>query len=106
MSLIWDDIRYQEEAGFLCVVPELELCELGKPVPKELKISRAAVVPQTNRRGCIILNLSAEVNLGVKRATGRCRWKKRIHPSVNETTQEAVEQKAVKGLGTALASLL
>ena len=106
VELIWDDISYQRDAGFIRIVPEARL--FGPNTPRELKISRVAVVPQTNRRGRIILNLSAEVDLGVERATGRRRWKKRIHPSVNETTEAAAaaEQIAVKALGTALQSLL
>ena len=104
-ALIWDDIQYQEEAGFVRVVSESVLFG-GDKIPEELKMSRVAVVPQENRRGRIILNLSAEVNLGRRRATGRRRWKDEIHPSVNETTAEADEQAAVKALGTALGSLL
>ena len=105
VDLIWEDITYQAEAGFVRIVAERELFEEGE-VPPELKISRVAVVPQANRRGRIILNLSAIVDLGVQRATGRRRWKKKTHPSVNETTQDAAEQEAVKALGTALTSLL
>lgn len=105
VELIWDDIQYQEEAGFVRVVSESVLFG-GDKIPEELKMSRVAVVPQENRRGRIILNLSAEVNLGRRRATGRRRWKDEIHPSVNETTAEADEQAAVKALGTALGSLL
>ena len=105
VELIWEDITYQAEAGFVRIVTESQLFE-GDTVPEELKISRVAVVPQANRRGRIILNLSAEVDLGVQRATGRRRWKKKTHPSVNETTQDAAEQEAVKALGTALSSLL
>lgn len=106
VELIWDDIGYQEEAGFVRVIPESQLFPEGEPPPKRLKISRAAVVPQVNRRGRIILNLSAEVDLGVRRATGRRRWKRLSHPSVNDTTQDAAEQEAVKALGTAVASML
>ena len=105
VQLIWDDILYQRDAGFIRILSEREL--FGPDgIPKELKISRVAVVPQSNRRGRIILNLSAIVDMGVVRATGRRRWKKRTHPSVNETTQDAAEQAAVKALGTALSSLI
>jgi len=105
VELIWDDIIYQAEAGFVRIISESQLFD-GEEVPEELKISRVAVIPQENRRGRIILNLSSEVNLGRKRATGRRRWKEVIHPSVNETTVEAAEQAGVKALGTALKSLL
>jgi len=105
VALIWDDVTYQAEAGFVRIVSESQLFEAGE-LPPELKISRVAVVPQANRRGRIILNLSAEVDMGVTRATGRRRWKKQVHPSVNETTQDAPDQEGVKELGTALTTLL
>ena len=104
VELIWEDIQYQVDAGFVKVVSAAELFD-GDP-PAELKILRVAVIPQTNRRGRIILNLSAEVELGRERATGRRRWKTKTHPSVNETTEPVAIQEAVKALGTALSSLL
>lgn len=59
VELIWEDIQYQVDAGFVRIKSEEELFQDG--VPRELKISRVAVVPQDNRRDRIILNLSAEV---------------------------------------------
>jgi len=103
VELIWEDITCQQEAGFVRMVSHQDL--FSGEVPAQLKMSRIAVVPQSSRRGRIILNLSAEVDLGVKRATGRRRWKQVIHPSVNETTEPAEEQAAVKALGTASSSL-
>jgi hypothetical protein len=73
VALIWEDIEHQAEAGFIRVVSELELFR-GSQVSHKLKISRVVVVPQAKRRSRIILNLSAEVDLGVERTTGRRRW--------------------------------
>ena len=108
LYLIWDDVGYQERAGFVNIVPESELFGVGVPesVVKELKISRLAVVPQADRRRRLILNLSAQVELPAKRA-GRSRHKrKREQPSVNETTEDADDQDAVQALGSALPCLL
>ena len=98
-ELIWDDIQYQVDAGFVKIVTHDEL--FGGTVPTELKISRVAVVPQDNRRDRIILNLSAEVDM-----PGSRRTKKRRHPSVNETTAPAEDQEPVQKLGCAVPELL
>ena len=98
-ELIWEDIQYQVDAGFVRVVPEQEL--FGGSTPKELKISRVAVVPQENRRDRIILNLSADVEM-----PGSRRGIKRKHPSVNESTRPAEDQAPVQKLGHAVPELL
>ena len=60
------------------------------------------MVPQTDRRGRIILNLSAQIPLSRKtRAKPAI-----VHPSVNETTTPAEHQYGCKRLGTALPALL
>jgi hypothetical protein len=58
-KLIWEDIKYQVNTGFVCIISASEL--FGENQPPDLKISRVAVVPQDNRWGRILLNLSAEV---------------------------------------------
>eukprot|EP00957_Ditylum_brightwellii_P075019 5701424-Ditylum_brightwellii.AAC.1 len=58
MHLIHEDVQYQVEAGF-CEVHKWE--DLRYRWPEYLKISPVAVVPQTGRRGCIILDLSFPV---------------------------------------------
>ena len=102
-ELIWDDVQYQADAGFVQIVTEDEL--FGGTIPPELKISRVAAIPQPNRRDRLILNLSAPVEMLHARSR-RGKKRKRVHPSVNETTQDAEDQAAVKELGTALPSLL
>ena len=99
IKLIWDDIQYQVDAGFVRIVSEEELFQNG--TPRELKISRVAVVPQDNRRDRIILNLSAEVAAQHSR-----RKKEPPHPSVNDITLPAEDQAAVKKLGKAMPALL
>ena len=140
VELLWEDVRYQERAGFIKIVSESVL--FGASQPAELKISRVAVVPQVNRRGRIIVNLSAEVAQRMQqrkprkrpnksrsipaidpcipslanaapgetrtppRPTKRYKRAAGTHPSVNETTVPAQDQKAVKDLGIALLSIM
>jgi len=112
VDLVWEDITYQQSAGFIRIVPESEL--FGTERPNNLKVSRVAVVPQVDRRGRIILNLSAEVDLNAgndhtkrrRRRSTRGRKPPPPHPSVNETTVLAEDQSAVKALGTAVPAIL
>ncbi len=99
VKLIWEDIEYQRDAGFVRIVAHADL--FGGAPPRELKISRVAVVPQDNRRDRIILNLSAEVTVG-----GSRRRKPSVHPSVNETTEDAADQRPVQKLGEVVPELL
>ena len=112
IELVWEDVTYQEKAGFIRILTESEL--FSNP-HSELKISRVAVIPQANRRGRIILNLSAEVNVQDGDPTERQRRNKghrtnkhkmTRHPSVNETTAPADDQEGVEALGTAMTSIM
>jgi hypothetical protein len=104
IELVWDEVAYQVEAGFLHMVPEVELFAHG--YPSNMKVSRLAVVPQRNRQGRLILNLSAGVELPLKRIPGSWRSQKRAQASVNETTSPAEDQEAVKRLGNTMADAL
>jgi hypothetical protein len=111
VTLMWEDIEYQVKAGFVTLVTETELFADGGP--PNLKISRVAVVPQVNRRGRIILNLSADVRSGPPNKRRRPNRLKKpdcpappLQVSVNATTVPAADQEAVLGLGRALPSLL
>ena len=97
-ALLWEDIQYQVDAGFVRILTEQELRDERSP---ELKVSRVAVVPQENRRDRIILNLSAEVQFPRTR-----RRPARTHPSVNASTLPAADQTAVKRLGQTGKALL
>jgi hypothetical protein len=58
IALVKEDIEYQVKAGYAEVIPWKELRRLR---PKQLKISPLAVIPQRNRRGRMILDLSFAV---------------------------------------------
>jgi len=105
IKLVWEDITYQAKAGFC----ESELFN-GEEHP-DLEISWVAVVPQVNCRGCIILNLSATINVHEK-PTSDCQYHKKQHkgkytqPSVNDTTKPTDDQASVLALGTTMNSIL
>jgi len=58
LALFKEDIAYQVTAGF-CEIMSLK--DVLARRPRQLKISPVAVVPQRNRRGRIILDLSFPV---------------------------------------------
>ena len=97
--LMWEDIQCQVDAGFVKMSSMDEI--LARPDARELKVSRAAVVPQQNRRDRITLNLSAEATM-----PGSRRKAAHVHPSVNETSVPAADQEAVQRLGQALPAVL
>lgn len=96
LELFSTDIEYQRKAGFLTVIPWSEVRQLR---PRHLKISPVAVVPQINRRGRIILDLSFPV---YPRSASRKRPRPPIVPSVNETTVPLAPTPPVKELGNVL----
>jgi hypothetical protein len=58
ITLVHEDIQYQVDTGFYKVLTWKEVQHLQ---PKNLKISPIAAVPQKDRRGWIILDLSFPV---------------------------------------------
>ena len=58
IALVKEDVEYQVKAGYVEVILWKELRRL---CPKQLKISPLAVIPQRNRRGRMILDLSFAV---------------------------------------------
>jgi len=103
VRLIWDDVQYQADAGFIKIVPLDQLRARG--FPSNTKVSRLAVVPQTDRRGRLILNLSAPVHSSgpSRRSRGP---KLPLQASVNSTTVAAPERSGVEHLGQVLPGLL
>jgi hypothetical protein len=99
-ALFNDDIAYQVEAGFSRVVLASDL--MTNP-PKNLKISPVAVVPQTNRRGRIILDLSFPVR---KKEAKRRKMGPVLAPSVNETTVATAPSLPVRLIGKILSELM
>jgi hypothetical protein len=57
-ALIKEDLQYKVKAGFTEIFP---VAELLHDMPKNLKISWLAVIPQKNRCDGLILNLSEGV---------------------------------------------
>jgi hypothetical protein len=99
IALIAEDVAYQVKAGYAEVVLWSDLC---KSRPKNLKVSPLAVVPQRNRRGRMILDLSFAVQRGMK---NRGRKQSRegdtiLQASVNNTiTVRLAPEAPVKELG-------
>jgi hypothetical protein len=93
MSTVHEDIQYQVDAGF-CKIVLWE--DLKKLKPRNLKISPIAVVPQKDRRGRIILDLSFPVYPERTKANPR---PDPIQKGVNETTVKLAPQDPVKEIG-------
>jgi hypothetical protein len=67
-ALVWDEVQYQLDADFVQCISKRDLFSSG--FPAHTKILHLAVVPQRNRRGLLILNLSAAVELPPQRSDG------------------------------------
>jgi hypothetical protein len=106
MALIKDDIAYQVRAGYAEVV----LWDtLKAQIPLELKVSPLAVVPQQNRWGRMILDLSFPVlrqSRGKKRKRQARGEREILKESVNDSTARLAPEAPVKELGNVLARLL
>jgi hypothetical protein len=76
IALFAEDIGHQEQAGFCKVFTWDKIQQL---LPKNLKISPLAVVPQVGRRGRIILDLSFPVYQELDRVMTI------TQPSINDT---------------------
>lgn len=93
LELFRDDIKYQVNAGFA----KIFLWEdIKDNLPSNLKISPTAVVPQENRRGRIILDLSFAVRLG----------REVIQQAVNASTAETTHPASQTYLGSSMERIL
>jgi hypothetical protein len=102
IALVHEDVEYQVQAGFSQVV----LWDTIKHnLHRNFKISPVAVVPQLNRRGRIILDLSFPVRHQNKKAWQRHRMGEVIQDSVNDTTDRLAPSDAVKAIGQVLPNL-
>jgi hypothetical protein len=97
IALVHEDIQYQVDAGFCKVVPWEEVQRLRPP---NLKISPIAVVPQQNRRGRIILDLSFPVYPQDKKN------REPLQAGVNETTAKLAPEGPVREIGQVFRRLL
>jgi hypothetical protein len=97
VALFTEDIAYQIAAGFCQVFLWDDIVKL---CPKNLKISPVAVVPQVNRRGRIILDLSFPVYQTIDGVVTI------QQKSVNESTVLTAPSQSVKEIGKVLPRLL
>jgi hypothetical protein len=105
IALIAEDVAYQVKAGYAEVVLWEDLCQHP---PQNLKVSPLAVVPQRDRRGRMILDLSFAVRRGCgQRGRKRSREGEAIlQASVNDTTVRIAPEGPVKELGNVLPRIL
>jgi hypothetical protein len=102
ISLVHEDIEYQVQAGFSKVVL---WSDIKHNLHRNFKISPVAVVPQPNRRGRIILDLSLPVRRQNQKVRRRHRMGDVIQESVNDTTEHLAPVEAVKAIGQVLPNL-
>jgi len=106
IALVAEDAAYQVKAGYTTIVPWETLRHQR---PAALKISPLAVVPQRNRMGRMILDLSFAVRRQQVRGRKRQQRMARQHTktddlqaSVNDTTVRQAPEGPVKELGNVL----
>lgn len=103
IELVEEDVAYQVKAGYAEVV---EWEELRRTRPPKLKISPLAVIPQANRRGRMILDLSFPV---IRQTQGKGRKRRQdqeiLQKSVNDSTVRMAPEAPVKELGNVLGRL-
>ena len=100
IARVHEDIEYQVEAGFSKIMMWSDIKDLR---PRNLKISPMAVVPQQDRRGRLVLDLSFPVYPERTRAT--------CHPEpmqqgVNSTTERLAPDQPVKEIGNVFRRVL
>jgi hypothetical protein len=97
-EVIMEDIAYQVDAGFSEVIywDDIKDC-----IPPHLEISPLAFIPQLNRRGRLILDLS----FAVHRMMGK-RLGPQVQKAVNETTTKLSPLEPLSELGHVLPRLL
>eukprot|EP00978_Attheya_sp_CCMP212_P013482 scaffold33911_cov40-Attheya_sp.AAC.1 len=97
IALVHEDVKYQVDAGFSRIVL---WDDIKHNPPAKLKVSPLAVIPQTNRRGRLILDLSFPVHRSSnssKRKLGQV-----VQEAVNNTTPPLAPEEPVNELGKVL----
>ena len=104
MALIEEEIQYQTAAGFSEIVM---WDDIKLNMPTNLKVSPLAVIPQKDRRGRLLLDLSFAVREQptAKHKRRRPNSEQIIQPSVNETTTKLSPQAPLTELGRVLPRL-
>jgi hypothetical protein len=100
-KLVLEDVAYQVDAGFSRIIT---WDSIKNNPPSRMKISPLAVVPQVNRRGRLILDLSFPVHRAG--AKGSRKLGPIIQESVNDTTVPLAPLAPVNELGKVLLRLL
>jgi hypothetical protein len=98
VALVHEDIAYQVKAGFTEVV---YWDEIKDRLPAHFKVSPVAVIPQTGRRGRIILDLSFPVRRPPQNKSTR-RMGEVVQESINDTTKKLAPQGPVREIGQVL----
>jgi hypothetical protein len=101
IALVHEDVEYQVAAGFTQIVL---WDEIKHNLSANFKISPVAVIPQPNRRGRIILDLSFPVrrqNSGKRQR----RMGEVVQQLVNETPERLAPPEGVKAIGQVLPKL-
>jgi hypothetical protein len=101
IALVHEDIDYQVKAGFTEVV---YWDDIKDDLPAHFKVSPVAVIPQTGRRGRIILDLSFPVRRPPRKGTKR-RMGELIQDSINDTTRKLAPTAPVHEIGKVLPRL-
>jgi hypothetical protein len=101
VSLVHEDIEYQVKAGFTEVV---FWDEIKNDLPAHYKVSPVVVIPQTGRRGRIILDLLFPVRRPPQKGTQR-RMGEIVQESINETTRKLAPTQPVNEIGKVLPRL-
>jgi hypothetical protein len=96
-KLVLEDVAYQVDAGFSRIIT---WDSIKDNPPARLKISPLAVVPQTNRRGRLILDLSFAVHRASQK--GSRKLGETVQASVNDTTVPLAPDGPVNELGKVL----
>jgi hypothetical protein len=97
-ALVLEDVLYQVQAGFSEIIT---WASIEANPPANLKVSPLAVIPQTDRRGRLILDLS----FGVRRSSGPTKGEV-FQPSVNATTKKLSPDAPIQELGKVLPRII
>jgi hypothetical protein len=96
MRTVHEDVHYQVEAGFSSIVM---WDDIKDSLPEGLKISPLAVIPQKDRRGRLILDLSFAVHLP---SIAKHKLGEAMQESVNDSTVQLSPQGPVREIGNVL----
>jgi hypothetical protein len=102
IQLVHEEVEYQVQAGF----SEVMLWEdIKNDLPECFKVSPAAVIPQANRRGRLLLDLSFKVRRPPQKNQPRRKMGDVLAESVNDLTTQESPSAPVKEIGRVLRRL-